>query len=120
MKVYFVTMVNGFVLILLGLIGYLGSQTPSLTALIPVVAGIFLLYFVKGVKAENGLIAHLAVTLTLVLLIAFVKPLSGAIGRSDTGAIVRVSIMIVSSAVNMIYFILSFIAVRKARAKKVE
>lgn len=117
MKVYFVTMLNGFILVLLGAWGYLGSQTPSPTALIPVFAGILLLYFVTGVKAQNKVIAHLAVLLTLVLVIALIKPLIGAIGRSDNLAISRVSFMMISSAVNLVYFIRSFIAVRKAREK---
>ena len=117
MKVYFVTMLNGFILVLLGAWGYLGSQTPSPTALIPVFAGILLLYFVTGVKAQNKVIAHLAVLLTLVMVIALIKPLSGAIGRSDSLAVSRVSVMMLASAVNLVYFIRSFIAVRKAREK---
>jgi hypothetical protein len=110
-------MLNAFVLILLGIWGYWGSLTPSPTALIPVFAGIFLLSFVKGVKSGNRVIAHLSVLLTFVLLIAFIKPLTGAIGRSDNGAILRVVIMMISCTVSMAYFIRSFIAVRKERSR---
>ncbi len=117
MKVYLVNMINAFILILLGLWGYWGSETPSLTALIPVLGGIMLLLFVKGVRSGNRAIAHFAVTLTLVLLIGLIKPLSGAFGRADNGAIVRVAIMMVSCAVAMGYFIRSFINVRKERLK---
>ena len=117
MKEYFVSLLNAFVLISFGLWGYMGSQNPSLTALIPVFSGIVLLYLVKGVKSGNRVIAHLAVMLTFVLLIALIKPLTGAIGRSDSGAIIRVAIMMISCAVSMYYFILSFIDARKERMK---
>lgn len=112
-------MLNAIVLIILGLWGYLGSQTPSPTALIPVFAGILLLSFVKGVKDGNRIIAHLAVLITFVLIIAFVKPLTGAIGRGDNGAIIRVVAMMISGIVTMVYFVRSFIAVRKAREKSI-
>ena len=117
MKVYVVSMLNAIVLILLGLWGYLGSQTPSPTALIPVFAGIILLSLIRGLKAGNRVIAHISVLLTFVLLIAFIKPLTGSIGRADSGAIGRLVIMMISCAVSMVYFIRSFIAVRKARPK---
>ena len=117
MKVYFESMLNALVLIVIGLWGYLGSQTPSPTALIPVFAGILLLSFVRGVKAGNRVIAHLAVLLTFGLVIALIKPLTGSIGRGDSGAVVRVAVMMVSGIVSMVYFIRSFIAVRKARTK---
>jgi len=117
MKVYVVSMLNAVVLILLGLWGYWGSQSPSPTALIPVFAGIILLSLIRGLKAGNRIIAHISVLLTFVLLIAFIKPLTGSIGRADNGAIVRIVIMMIACAVSMVYFIRSFIVVRKARTK---
>lgn len=117
MKVYLVSMMNGFVLILLGLWGYWSSDTPSPTALIPVFGGALLLSLMKGVKAGNKVIAHIAVTLTLLLLMGLFKPLSGAIGRADSGSVLRVVLMIVSCAVALGYFIRSFINVRKERLK---
>ena len=120
MKVYVVSMLNAIVLILLGLWGYAGSQTPSPTALIPVFAGIILLSLIRGLKAGNRVIAHISVLLTFVLLIAFIKPLTGSISRVDNGAIIRVVIMMISCAASMVYFIRSFIAVRKARTKAEE
>lgn len=115
MKVYVASMLNAIVLITLGLIGYCGSETPSPTALIPVFAGILLLGFVKGVKDGNRVIAHLAVLVTFGLIIAFIKPLLGAIGRDDCSAIWRISAEMLSCAFSMVYFIRSFIAIRKAR-----
>jgi len=117
MKVYLISMINAFVLILLGLWGYLGSQTPSPTALIPVFAGALLLGLIKGVKSGNRSLAHFSVILTFILLIAFIKPLTSAIGRADNGAILRVAMMMISCAISMGYFIRSFINLRKERAK---
>ena len=117
MKVYLISMINALVLILFGLWGYWGSETPSPTALIPVLGGALLLTLFKGVKSGNKAVAHVAVTVTLILLIGLVKPLTGALGRSDTGAIVRVAVMIISCTVAMVYFIRSFINVRRARLK---
>jgi hypothetical protein len=117
MKVYLVSMINAFVLILLGLWGYWGSEMPSPTALIPVFAGALLLSLIKGVKSGNKSIAHFSVILTFLFLIALVKPLTGAIGRMDNGAIIRVVMMMISSAVTLGYFIRSFIVVRKERIK---
>ena len=117
MKVYLISMLNAFVLILVGLWGYWGSQTPSPTALIPVLGGALLLLFINGVKTGNRLIAHFSVVLTLLLLIGLIKPLTGAFGRADKGAIVRVALMMISCTIAMVYFIRSFINVRNARLK---
>ena len=40
-------------------------------------------------------------------------PLKGAIGREETIGIVRVSVMILTSILAMVYFVKSFIANRK-------
>jgi hypothetical protein len=117
MKVYQINIINALILILLGLWGYWGSETPSPTALIPVLGGALLLALFKGVKSGNKAVAHIAVILTLILLIGLLKPLTGALGRSDNVAIVRVAVMIISCSVAMVYFVRSFINVRRARKK---
>jgi hypothetical protein len=117
MKVYQINIINALILILLGLWGYWGSETPSPTALIPVLGGALLLALFKGVKSGNKAVAHIAVILTLILLIGLLKPLTGALGRSDNVAIVRVAVMIISCSVAMVYFVRSFINVRRARIK---
>ena len=69
-------------------------------------------------KKENKIIAHIAVLLTLVILFGLIKPLKGAIGRSDTLAIGRVLVMIISTVVAMIFFVKSFIDAKKRRAQE--
>lgn len=115
MKAHIASLINAITLIVFSLWGYLSSDTPSLTALIPTLIGAVLIFLNKGVKAENKVIAHIAVLLTLVVLGGLVKPFLGALGRDDSGAVIRVSIMILSTVLAMIFFVKSFIDARKSR-----
>ena len=116
MKAHTASLINALILIGFGLWAYLGSDTPSKTAFIPVGFGVVILSLYKGVKKEDKIIAHIAVLLTLLILGGLVKPLTAAIGREDGLAIMRVAVMIVSTLVALVFFIKSFIDVRKARA----
>lgn len=116
MKAHTASLINAITLVVLGGWGYLGSETPSPTALIPVIAGIILLVLNNGVKKENKVIAHIAVLVTLVILLGLFMPLRGALGRSDTTAIIRVVIMILTTIIAMVYFVKSFIDARKKRS----
>jgi hypothetical protein len=115
MKAHVASLINAVILIGFGLWGYLGSATPSKTALIPVVFGAVILSLYKGVKNENKIVAHIAVLLTLLILGGLVKPLTAALGREDSLAIMRVSVMMVSTVLALVFFIKSFIDVRRAR-----
>jgi len=112
---YQVSGLNALLLILIGSYGYLQSSTPSPTALIPVGFGIILLAMNKGVKAENKIIAHIAVTATLLILIGLIMPLKSAIAKGNMGAIFRVSIMVITTILAIISFVQSFIKARKER-----
>ena len=115
MKAHTASLINALILIGFGLWAYLGSETPSKTALIPVVFGVILLSLYRGVKKENKIVAHIAVLLTLLILGGLVKPLTASIGRSDGLAIARVAVMMVSTIVAVVFYIKSFIDVRRAR-----
>ena len=115
MKTHVVSLIHAIALIGLGGYGYLSSDSPSVTALIPVVFGVLLLAMNNGVKKENKVIAHIAVLLTLLIIIGLVKPLTGAIGRGDSAAVARVATMLVLGVIAMVSFVRSFIAARKAR-----
>ena len=69
MKAHVVSLIHALALIGLGGYGYITSDTPSITALIPVAAGVLLLAMNNGVKKENKVIAHIAVLLTLLIVI---------------------------------------------------
>ena len=113
MQPHIVSAVNAFSLIALAAWGYFDSQSP--TALIPVIFGVILLVLNQGVKNENKVVAHIAVVLTLLVLVALIKPFTAAMGRSDTPAMIRTGIMLLTSLVAMIAFVKSFIDARKAR-----
>ena len=115
MKASSSSLLNAIVLISLGLWGYFESETKAITALIPVIVGIILLVVNKGVKNENKALAHVAVLITLLILLGLVMPLLGALRRENTFAVIRVSLMIISSLWAMISFIKSFISARKNR-----
>ncbi len=116
MKPNTANMINGIVLVLFSSWGYFASDSPSATAFIPAVFGVALLACNGGIKAENKIISHVAVTLTLVVLLALIMPLRGTLSRGDTGATLRVIIMMASSALALAFFIRSFIEARRNRA----
>lgn len=116
MKPHTASLINAVTLIALSLWGYFSSETPSMTALIPTVIGVILLLINKGVKAENKMIAHIAVLLTLIILLGLVQAFTGAMGRSDSAAMARVGVMILTTIMAMIFFVKSFIDARKNRA----
>lgn len=104
---------NAIILVLIGLWGaYATDWSP--TSFIPVAFGVILLALNGGVRKENKVIAHIAVLLTLVVLVALFKPLMGALERGGS-ATIRIVIMQLSSLIAMIYFIKSFRDARKAR-----
>ena len=113
MKPFQANLINAVILIGLGLWGYFGSETPSPTALIAPAFGVLLLLMTPGLRKENKIIAHIVVVLTLLLLIALVKPLTG---DGDQLAKMRVGVMMFSCLVATAVFIKSFIDARKAKA----
>lgn len=105
--------INSFTLIVIGLWGYFDVSAP--TALIPVGFGAALILCSNGVKKQNKVVAHIAVLLTFIILIALVgMRLPKSIDQGGVG-LLRVFLMIGTSTFSMIYFIKSFLAARKAR-----
>jgi hypothetical protein len=115
MQPHIASFINAILLIVLPLWGYLSSDTPSFTALIPTVIGVLLLICTLGVKKENKAIAHVAVLLTLLAFFGLFKPFMGALDREDAAATVRVAIMLISSVLALVFFVKSFIDARKNR-----
>ncbi|HMQ06143.1 MAG TPA: hypothetical protein PKC30_02525 [Saprospiraceae bacterium] len=116
MNAHTASLINASLLILLGSYGYFTSESPSPTAFIPVVCGVFLLAMYNGIKKENKMIAHIAVLITLLIALALFMPLRRALTIGDQGAIFRVGLMLASSILAMFYFIKSFIDARKNRS----
>ena len=119
MKVEKMNLINALTLVILGLWGFMDVNTPSLetgiswTALIPVFFGVILLLCHKGIKNGSKVIAHIAVVLTLLILIALVgKRLPISIENGGIG-LFRVAAMSVISLLAFVSFIRSFIENRK-------
>ena len=113
MKAHTTSLISSILLIAMSAWGYLSSETPSITALIPLFFGVILLLCYPGIKSENKIIAHVAVVLTLLAIFGLIKPLTGAIERVDNMAIMRIALMIFTSILVMITFIRSFIIARR-------
>lgn len=107
-------LLNSICLIGMGLWGYFELSAP--TAFIPVGFGVVLLACQNGVKKENKVIAHIAVLLTLLILVALCgMTLPKKIDAGGTG-LLRVLSMVVTSALSMVLFIKSFIDARKNKS----
>ena len=115
MKPHVSSFISAIILILVGSWSYFSSDTRSVTALIPVFIGLVLLVLNSGIKRENKIISHIAVVLTILVLIGLVKPLIGAIDRESSMGIFRVLLMIVFVIYALISFVKSFIDARKAK-----
>ncbi len=115
MNAHTASLINAITLISMGVWGYFGSMTPSPTALIPVFVGVILMVLNNGIKYDNKVIAHIAVVLTFIILIALSKILFKRIDDGNTMAIVRVGLMVVTSLFAMVMFMKSFRDARIAR-----
>jgi len=114
MQAHAASLFNSICLIGLGLWGYFATgQAP--TALIPVVFGAILLLLNPGVRKENKVIAHIAVVLTLLILLGLAKPFMSAVSDGRSIAMVRVGVMIFTTILAMVAFIQSFRQARKNR-----
>jgi len=118
MKPHIISLLNGIVLVLMGTLGFLGNGNYPITALIPVFVGMILIGLNKGVKNQNKIVAHIAVLLTLIMLLGLFKPLIGTIERGNYYGIFRSSSMILVTFLALITFIKSFIALKKERQMK--
>ena len=112
-------LINALTLVIVGLWGFIDVNTPSLetgiswTALIPVFFGAIFLLCQKGIKNDSKIIAHIAVVLTLLILIALVgKRLPISIENGGIG-LFRVAVMSLTSLLAFIIFIRIFIENRK-------
>ena len=109
------SLIAGIVLIAMSAWGYIDADTKSVTILIPAFAGAVLLLCYPGVKAENKIVAHIAVVVALLIFIALFMPMTRAISGGEVLPAARVGAMLGAVLVALIAFIKSFIAARKAR-----
>jgi len=112
-------LLNAVMLIVMSIWGYKAGGSP--TALIPLGFGAILLYFTNSIRDHNKTVAHIAVVLTLVALIALIaKPLPAAIERGGGAGLYRIIAMIVTGVIALIAFIRSFIQAKKDRQNRLQ
>lgn len=116
MKAHTASLLNAAVLIVFSAWAFFAADKLSPTALIPGAFGLGLLACHPGVKAENKMVDHIAVLLTLVVFLALITPLRGALARDDGAALFRVVSMMATSALAIVFFVKSFIDARRQRA----
>jgi hypothetical protein len=114
MNSYIANLINSVTLITIGLWGFTESSSP--TALIPVLFGFILLVCSNGVKNQNKLISHVAVLLTLIILLSLAGMRLPKSIESGGLVLFRVLSMIGTSILAMIFFVRSFIDARKNRS----
>ena len=107
-------LLNSICLIGMGLWGYFELSAP--TAFIPVGFGVMLLACYSGVKAQNKVVAHIAVLLTLLILVALCGMTLPKKIESGGAGLLRVLSMVVTSAISMALFVKSFIDARKNKS----
>lgn len=107
-------LLNAIVLIAMGLWGYF--VTKSGTAFIPVGFGVVLAALSGGIAKDNKVVAHIAVLLTLLVLVAIMgMRLPKALTKGEPMGIMRAAAMTLTGIIAMVAFIRSFIAARKAK-----
>ncbi|WP_462317504.1 hypothetical protein [Marinilabilia sp.] len=109
MKLYVLSLINGIVLMVLGIWSHLWPESPSPTALIPVIFGAAILVLNKGVRNYRKGISNAVMFLTLLILLGLIFPLKGSIEKADTPALLRVLTMMVVSLISFIFFLRRFI-----------
>lgn len=119
MSMPLVTRVVGFLLVLLGVVGYVGTGAASVTALIPAFVGA--LFLILALIARNPgarkHVMHAAVALALLALLGGVPRIIAAVNAGDLTrpAVLAQIAMAVILAVYVLLGVKSFIDARKAR-----
>ncbi len=113
MKPYNITLINGIVLVIMGLWGYLITFSPT-AGIAPVMGALFLACTDKF-KAGNQMVIHIVVLLTLILTISLFVPLKSEILERDSLGTFRVSLMFLSGLLACFVYVKSFIDNRKNR-----
>jgi hypothetical protein len=106
MKNHQIMFANAAILIVMGLIGFIQSGSP--TALIADGVGIILFILAFPVKKENHIAAHIAVVLTLITAVTFFIV---GLKRSN----IMIIVMAVVTLIVLILYIMSFVKRKKER-----
>ncbi|MBE0650375.1 MAG: hypothetical protein IH595_05995 [Bacteroidales bacterium] len=115
MKAHSASLINSVALVVIGLWDYIASQILSSTNMVPVAAGIILLFLYNGIKKEDKIIAHIAVVITLLVFLSLIKPFAEAVETNDKTVLIQNLILMLTGLLSIVYFVKSFIDARKNR-----
>jgi hypothetical protein len=114
-----VTRVVGFLLVLLGVVGYVGTGGASVTALIPAMVGALFLILAMAARSAEARrhVMHAAVAIALLALLGGVPRIIAAVnaGQTQRPAVLAQIAMAVILAVYVALGVKSFIDARRAR-----
>ena len=114
-----VTRVVGFLLILLGVVGYVATGGASITALIPAFVGALFLVFALVARSPEARrhVMHAAVAIALLAVIGVVPRIIGAVNAGETArpAVLAQIAMATILAVYVLLGVKSFVDARRAR-----
>jgi len=115
MKAHQASLINAVLLITMGLWAYFASESAPKTAFVPVGFGVALVALNFGVKKGSKVLSHIAMVITVLVLLSLIMPLVGSINRGNELAVVRVGVMMASAAVAIVFFVKSFREARRNR-----
>ena len=114
-----VTRVVGFLLVLLGVVGYVGTGGASITALIPAMVGALFLILALAARSTEARkhVLHAAVAIALVAFIGIVPRIVAAVSAGETQrpAVLAQIAMATILAVYVLLGVKSFMDARRAR-----
>lgn len=115
MKAHQASLINAVLLITMGLWAYFASESAPKTAFVPVGFGVALVALNFGVKKGSKILSHIAMAITVLVLLSLIMPLVGSINRGNDLAVVRVGAMMASAMVAIVFFVKSFGEARRKR-----
>lgn len=119
MSMVAVTRVVGFLLILLGIVGYVGTGRASITALIPAFVGALFLILALVARSPEARkhVMHIAVAIALLAVIGGVPRILAAVQAGDATrpAVIAQIAMAIILGVYVLLGVKSFVDARKAR-----
>jgi hypothetical protein len=119
MSMPFVTRVVGFLLVLLGVVGYVGTGAASVTALIPAFVGALFLILALAARSPGARkhVMHAAVAIALLAVIGGVPRIIAAVnaGEATRPAVLAQMAMAAILTIYVLLGVKSFIDARRAR-----
>ena len=100
--------INSIILLSIGLWGYAANNFSAHTAIVPIGFGILLMVLSRYMKNENKLIHYIVFGLTLVIMVAMLRPFLRNAEQEDLNGMIRVGLEMAACAMALIIYIRNF------------